>query len=243
MSESGRRHVLRPLGALALAGLLAGVVSLLPPTHELQAARQATPGIIAGSARVIDGDTLVVGDTRVRLEGIDAPEAGQTCAAERGNSWACGQIATRELTALVDGKYVRCESGETDKYGRALAVCWVGNLEINAEMVRRGLAWAFVRYSSRLVNVEADARKRGIGIWQASNEPAWAFRAGRWSTAENAAPAGCAIKGNITRSARTYHMPWNRSYEAVRINTAKGERWFCSEAEAMAAGWQPVRTN
>ena len=234
---------MRPLGALALAGLLAAVVSLVTPTVGLQAARQATPDNLAGSARVIDGDTLVVGDRRVRLEGMDAPEASQTCASERGGSWDCGQVATRELATLVAGKYVRCESNETDKYGRALAVCWIDNQEINAEMVRRGLAWAFVRYSSRLINAEADARKRGIGIWQASNEPAWAYRAGRWSTAENTAPAGCAIKGNITRTARTYHMPWNRSYEAVRINASKGERWFCSEAEAMAAGWQPVRTN
>ena len=109
-------------------------------------------------------------------------------------------------------------------------------------MVRRGLAWAFVRYSRRLAGVEADARNLKVGIWQAGNEPAWDYRSARWSTAESAAPSGCAIKGNITKAGRTYHLPWNRSYRAVRINAAKGERWFCSEEEAIAAGWRPVRT-
>lgn len=212
------------------------------PAKLSGAAREASRDGLSGPARVIDGDTLTVGATRVRLEGIDAPEADQQCQGARSGGWSCGRAATRELAALIAGRDVRCESSGTDKYGRVLAVCWAGSTEVNAEMVRRGLAWAFVRYSRRLVEVEAEARALRIGIWEASNEPAWDYRAERWSTAENSAPSGCAIKGNITKAGRTYHLPWNRYYNAVRINAAKGERWFCSEAEALAAGWRPVRT-
>ena len=243
MRESVRRHAVRPLGALAFAGLLATLLVAVSPADLSEAAREGPRDGFAGPARVIDGDTLVVGDIRVRLEGIDAPEAGQECKDVQARPWLCGQAATRALTALIAGKDVRCESSGVDKYDRVLAICWAEMKEINAEMVRQGHAWAFVRYSTRLVKVEAEARNLKLGIWQASNEAAWDYRSGRWSTAENTAPAGCAIKGNITKSGRTYHLPWNRSYNAVRIDIAKGERWFCSEAEALAAGWQPVRTS
>jgi hypothetical protein len=62
--------------------------------------------------------------------------------------------------------------------------------------------------------------------------------------ADQAAVSGdCPIKGNITSSGHIYHMPWSPWYEKVRIDTAKGERWFCSEREALAAGWRPVHVN
>jgi hypothetical protein len=51
------------------------------------------------------------------------------------------------------------------------------------------------------------------------------------------------IKGNITNGGRIYHMPWSPWYEKVRIETTKGERWFCNENEAVAAGWRPVRVH
>jgi hypothetical protein len=67
------------------------------------------------------------------------------------------------------------------------------------------------------------------------------FRAaGRWAAAEPSAPEGCAIKGNVTSNGRIYHMPWSPWYAKVRIEPAKGERWFCSEAEAAGAGFRPA---
>ena len=55
-------------------------------------------------------------------------------------------------------------------------------------------------------------------------------------------PSGrCTIKGNISDNGRIYHVPGSRSYEATRIDEAKGERWFCTEQEARAAGWRPPR--
>ena len=55
---------------------------------------------------------------------------------------------------------------------------------------------------------------------------------------------GCKIKGNISdKGERIYHVPGQQHYGKTRITTGKGERWFCSEAEALAAGWRPVQVN
>jgi len=237
------RHILRLLPPAAVAGLLAIGLALVSPFERSQAAApDFRSDAIAGPARVVDGDTLIIRDARIRLEGIDAPEASQQCRGI-GGPWSCGAAATRALSALVAGRDVQCQSSGTDKYGRVLAICWAGPLELNAEMVRRGLAWAFVRYSRRLVSVESEARRMRLGVWQSENETAWDYRAGRWSSAEISAPRGCAIKGNISHSGRIYHVPWSPHYSSVRIDISRGERWFCSEAEAIAAGWRPAHFN
>ena len=206
---------------------------------------QAPSGPITGDVRVIDGDTIVVGDTRIRLEGIDAPETAQTCGRKWFGSWPCGTAATEALAKLIGSKPVRCEPRGLDKYGRTLATCFVDGHDINAQMVRQGYAWAFVRYSTSYVREEAAARAEGLGIWQGDAVPAWEFRAGRWAAAEQqvppGAPQGCAIKGNITKHGKIYHMPWSPWYAQIRMEAGeKGKRWFCTEAEAMAAGWRPV---
>jgi hypothetical protein len=85
---------------------------------------------------------------------------------------------------------------------------------------------------------EEKARAARVGVWQGEAEPAWIFRANRWQAAETEAPAGCAIKGNITENGHIYHMPWSPWYGKVKIDPAQGERWFCSEAEAQSAGWR-----
>jgi len=202
---------------------------------------QAPSGPITGDVRVIDGDTIVVGDTRIRLEGIDAPETAQTCGRKWFGSWPCGTAATEALIKLIGSKPVRCEPRGLDKYGRTLATCFVDGHDINAQMVRQGWAWAFVRYSTSYVPEEAAAKAEGLGIWQGEAMPAWEFRSRRWATAEPAAPQGCAIKGNITKHGRIYHMPWSPWYAQIRMEAGdKGKRWFCTEADAVAAGWRPV---
>ena len=200
---------------------------------------------MSGHARVVDGDTIDVDGVRIRLEGIDAPESGQRCKRRIIGRWACGTAATQALEKLVEGKTVHCEHSGHDKYGRTLAVCNAGDIEINAWMVRHGLAWAFVRYSQAYVGEEAAARRERIGIWQADTQTAWDYRAQRWTAAatQEAAPDGCAIKGNVTKNGRIYHMPWSPWYVQIRIDTGKGKRWFCTEAEAVAAGWRPVETH
>jgi len=83
------------------------------------------------------------------------------------------------------------------------------------------------------------ARQSKRGIWAGSAEPPWDFRKSKWQIAGARAPAGCPIKGNISANGRIYHTPWSPHYARTRINEAAGERWFCSEDEAMAAGWRP----
>jgi endonuclease YncB( thermonuclease family) len=166
--------------------------------------------VLSGRASLIDGDTLEVGTQRIRLYGIDAPEAGQTCSNARGGTWPCGTDAIKALTGIVDGKTVQCEGDTRDDYGRLIATCFVGSLNINEELVRRGMAWAFTRYAQDYVDVEADAQTKRIGIWQAPTEPAWDYRAHRWEVAKVTAPEGCPIKGNVNRKGeRIYHTPWS----------------------------------
>jgi endonuclease YncB( thermonuclease family) len=74
-------------------------------------------GELTGSPRIIDGDTIAIGKTRIRLEGIDAPEAAQTCGRKGGGTWACGAAATRALSDRIGGKVVECTSRGRDRYG------------------------------------------------------------------------------------------------------------------------------
>ena len=164
---------------------------------------------IAGVPRVVDGDTIVVGDVRVRLEGIDAPEAGQTCRQPLGGAWPCGTEAKYALASLIGGREVKCEARGLDKYGRTLGACFLDGQDINAWMVREGHAWAFTKYSTSYIEEEAEARTRRVGIWQGEATPAWEYRAQRWAGAEPLAPQGCAIKGNVTVNGKIYHMPWS----------------------------------
>lgn len=234
--------------ALMAAAISGSATSLLPSATAARPVRideRSTGQRITGTARVIDGDTIEVAGTRIRLEGIDAPETAQTC--ERapvsgGGRWNCGYEATRFLVDLIRSNALECVSKGNDAYGRMLATCFLGPIDINAEMVRRGYAWAFVKYSAVYAAEEATARAARTGIWQASTEPAWDYRATRWASASEAAPAGCAIKGNVSDGGRIYHTPWSPWYAKVVMRAEKGTRWFCTEAEAMAAGWRPAYT-
>ena len=248
-----KAYATRQLGCLVLAASLAG--GLLVASSPARTAGSPGDGpqsgsgrvidshaTITGQARVVDGDTIVVGRVRIRLEGIDAPETGQTCTTRAGEVWPCGRKATAELAHMIGDRAVSCEDRGLDKYRRVLAVCRAGDVDVNAEMVRRGYAWAFVRYSRDYVALEAQARAAGIGIWSGEATPAWDYRRESWQAAEPAAPAGCAIKGNVTAHGRIYHLPWSPWYGKVKMDGDRGKRWFCSEAEALAAGWRPAKT-
>ncbi|WP_072396558.1 thermonuclease family protein [Hyphomicrobium sp. CS1GBMeth3] len=236
MSEHIRTTRLRPV-ALALAAILS--LQMVPQGAALPPGN--TGSLISGRATVIDGDTIEIAGERIRLEGIDAPETGQTCGGGWFGTWACGRAATDQLRWLVGGRRVDCYSAGRDKYNRILGWCAADGRDISAEMVRTGHAWAFVRYSTRYEGVEAEARRAKVGIWKGEAEPAWAYRARQWEVAEPKAPKGCAIKGNVSANGRIYHMPWSPWYAKVRVEPAKGERWFCSEAEAAKAGFRPAK--
>ncbi len=204
---------------------------------------------------VYDGDTVSLSlngqDHRVRLQGIDAPEQDQPF----------GQEAEEHLRALVLNREVRLEMSRTgagkDTYGRLLGKLWVQpadcrqcgkTLDANLAMLTVGLAW-FYRYykddlspedQGRYEFAEHEARGKRAGLWQDDNPtPPWDWPRG--DRREAAPPEDCRIKGNISGNGRIYHLPGQEHYEQTRINTGAGERWFCSEAEARAAGWQRAK--
>ncbi len=196
--------------------------------------------VLTGRAEAIDGDTLLVGGIRVRLEGIDAPEAEQQCKDASDRPWPCGAVAVRMLSRLVADRLVECEERGLDKYKRLLGICRAAGTDINAALVRMGLAWAFVRYSRTYTREEAEARAARVGIWSGTAQAPWDYRAHRWTLAERSdeAPKGCPIKGNVTANGRIYHLPWSPWYHRIKMDDGKGKRWFCSEAEAVEAGWR-----
>lgn len=213
------------------------LLALLAAALLIQGAHAAT---VTGSAVIVDGDTMRIGVEEIRIYGIDAPETAQRCQLPSG-TWDCAGAAIDALAAMTAGRMVTCQGDERDQYGRLIARCATdGTADIGARLVSQGLAWAFVKYSRAYVQLEAAPRAKRIGIWQSQTQPPWEYRARRWATAAQLAPEkNCPIKGNINeRGEKIYHAPWSKTYAKTRINPARGERWFCSEAEAKAAGWR-----
>jgi endonuclease YncB( thermonuclease family) len=114
----------------------------------------------------IDGDSLRKGEREYRLHAIDAPELHQTCTSSSGTSYPCGREAQTALRGLIAGKTLACSSLETDRYGRLVATCTAGQININNEMVRLGWAIAYRSHGLEYVGAEAEARKARRGIWQ-----------------------------------------------------------------------------
>ena len=197
---------------------------------------------ISGTAKITDGDTIEILGVPIRLEGIDAPESGQTCKRPNGGEYNCGKDSLDYLRRLVV-KGVHCEGVEYDKYRRLLATCYSDKKNINREMVLNGWAVSFLQYSDAYSEDEQQAKTHRRGIWNGEFVRPHKFRARAWKGAKESSEVmdngKCVIKGNInSKGKKIYHAPWSRSYKRTKINTSRGERWFCSEDEAMKAGWR-----
>lgn len=130
------------------------VASKLPPPQK------PLTGELHGAAMASDGDSLRLDGRRVRIEGIDAPEIGQSC--RRGeSSWDCGADARRRLATLVEGERTHCRLHGRDRYGRELGICESGGRDIGREMVLSGLAVSYGLYQAE----EETARQRRAGLW------------------------------------------------------------------------------
>ncbi|MFN3273318.1 MAG: thermonuclease family protein [Paracoccus sp. (in: a-proteobacteria)] len=151
----------------ALKDMLRDILPGMPATEQR-----------AGDTRVIDGDTLEVAGTRVRLFGIDAPEAAQTCR-RAGREWACGTDAGTALVAVIAGRKVTCEKQDTDRYGRMVGICWAGSENLNAWMVQNGWAVAYRQYGGKLYDPEEIlARVTQRGMWGSEFVMPWDWRKG-----------------------------------------------------------------
>lgn len=90
---------------------------------------------------ILDGDTIVINDTKIRLKDINAPEVdSQSASHECLNGTSAGQLAKMNLSRLVIGKTVACTSEGIDCYGRRLGYCYANHLNVNQAMVRSGYA-------------------------------------------------------------------------------------------------------
>jgi endonuclease YncB( thermonuclease family) len=127
---------------------------------------------LVGPARVIDGDSIVVAATEIRLYGIDAPEYRQTCL-RAGFAWPCGVEAANVMRRMVAGREIRCRPRDQDRYGRTVAVCFIGALDLGAAMVKGGFAMAYGAYEAD----EREARDARRGVWSSSFERPAAWRA------------------------------------------------------------------
>ena len=131
---------------------------------------------ITGKPRVVDGDTIHINQTKIRLHGIDAPEMKQTCRTSKGKEQLCGVLAKQALERLVRDQDVTCKGDTRDRYKRLIAVCYVGSLNINERMVTSGWALAYRRYSTDYVRAETLAKSRREGMWRTEFVPPWKWR-------------------------------------------------------------------
>lgn len=213
------------------------------PSKSLQSLNQ-----LVKVTRVVDGDTIEIeGGQRVRYIGIDTPETVDPRKAVQ----CFGKEASTKNKELVEGKQVRLEKdiSETDKYGRLLRYVWVGDIFVNDYLVRQGYAHSSsyppdIKYQNQFTQAQNEAKSNYRGLWEScdvtknQNEPTNAPNVA--DNANNPAQSGnCLIKGNISSSGeKIYHVQGCQSYSKTVIDTGAGERWFCSEEEAVQAGWR-----
>jgi endonuclease YncB( thermonuclease family) len=130
---------------------------------------------ITGEPRIVDGDTIVISNERIRLHGIDAPESKQSCTMN-GKEWACGQEATKALVRYIGDQDVTCEGDKRDRYKRLIAVCFAGAHNLNAKMVSEGWALAYRKYSKDYIVDEKQAKLTRRGIWMGEFLMPWVWR-------------------------------------------------------------------
>lgn len=133
---------------------------------------------LTGQAKIIDGDTLRIGEGKVRLHGIDAPEIKQQCRTPEGHSWQCGLKASATLAAIIGQNEVICTKETIDRYGRFIGTCYQNGKNLNAMMVSLGWALAYRRYSTDYTGQETAASSSRSGIWSGDFVAPWLWRRG-----------------------------------------------------------------
>lgn len=146
------------------------ILGIIAPTQLAHAQ------VMYGTGTALDGDTLDIGQERVRLFGIDAVEAKQTCTRDNAE-WACGDEAKQLLAELIAGQSLQCQHMDRDQFGRMVAVCNSGGRDVGKIMVDAGLAIALPHFSSAYVEIEEHARNRKAGIWNSTFATPSEFRA------------------------------------------------------------------
>ncbi len=141
--------------------LVLGLV-LLVAAAWVAARLDPLPPRFSGTAEAADGDSLRLQGDRIRLLGIDAPELDQLCWDANGAEWTCGRDARAELARLVAAGPIDCQPAGTDRYGRTLARCAVGQVDVGGAVVEAGLALATDGYGAE----QSVAKREKRGLWQ-----------------------------------------------------------------------------
>jgi endonuclease YncB( thermonuclease family) len=155
-------------------GLLAGKQIVVPLL--LVAGIAAIAADITGVASVIDGDTIEIHGERIRLHGIDAPGSCQTCIDASGRTWRYGQTAALALQDLIGRRTLICAQRDVDRYGRIVAQCRQGEVDIGEWLVGQGLALAYRRYSKVYIPAEQAVSAAQRGVWAGSFTAPWDWR-------------------------------------------------------------------
>ena len=137
---------------------------------------------------------------------------------------------------------------ETDQFGRLLRYVWVGEEMVNAVLVRDGYAQSStyppdVKHQQTFLDLQQQAREQGRGLWGAVCTSVTPVPTGSAAQCEFSPDGQPAIKGNISRSSgeKIYHVPGQQYYDQTVIDESEGERWFCTEQEAVEAGWRKAK--
>ncbi|KPF94451.1 nuclease [Rhodopseudomonas sp. AAP120] len=235
---------------------------LLPLWFALLLPVAAQAADVSGVPKIRDGDQIMIGGTRIRLAGIEAPSLDQLCLGPKGDRWTCGIAARDALAGHVGGKSWTCTILRTEKK-QAIARCTVDGEDIQQWMVQNGWALSYVRMSHTYDADEKTARAAKVGLWQGAFIAPWDWRvrnnktvilgatrppknARRILLASASGPVApspdCTIKGNVNTSGECiYHKPTSRWYAKIQMKISKGTRWFCSVEDAEAAGCRETR--
>ncbi len=225
-----------------------------------EAATTASSGATASAqlfrvTRVIDGDTIEIeGGQRVRYIGIDTPET----VSPQKPVQCFGVEASDANKKLVEGNMVRIQKdvSETDRYGRLLRYVYMDDIFINDYLVRFGFAHAStfppdVTYASQFVAAQKEARENNRGLWRGCDSienstntpiPTNGISENKETPTFSSPAGGCTIKGNISAGGeKIYHVLGCESYDKTVIDELAGERWFCTEHDAVTAGWRKAK--
>jgi endonuclease YncB( thermonuclease family) len=242
---------------------LPAVTTLLALSAVLVLPATADAADVSGVPKIREGDQIVIGSSRIRLGGIDAPSVDQLCINTQGERWTCGIAAREALMHYTDKKSWTCHVERTDRRGRMVARCMVDGEDIQKWLVKSGWALSYTRFSHDYDADEKAAREAKAGMWQGAFIAPWDWRVRNKKTQilgyakppENAhailqasasgpvAPSpDCTIKGNVNGAGECiYHTPKSRWYAQIKMKISKGTRWFCSVEDAEAAGCRETR--
>lgn len=219
---------------------------------------------IVGTPTIFDGDTVQFGSQRLRLGAMASPEIDQQCLNEKGEPWACGIAARDALKAYAGNKQWTCQPIGSTQHGRVVGRCTAGGEDVEKWMVRNGWGLASAREAKGYGADEAEARTSKAGLWAGAfvsprdwrNRSANAMVLGalkvtpakkalllRSAHGANPPSPDCAIKANVNRSGVCiFHQPGGRYYAKIKMDDPeKGNRWFCTVAEAKASNCRETR--